>query len=191
VIEPAPGELELVRKFVNTYDVEEAKDELATPDSLAAWIRGHGLGPTGRLEEADRRRAIALREALRALLLANTGDPLDPRALRTLNGEAATLRLALRFDSDHEAELMPAGDGIERALAAVLVIVQRAMADGSWRRLKVCREDTCQWAFFDQSKNRSGRWCDMAVCGNRHKVREYRRRTRHAGGRSRAGTKKS
>ncbi|MBW3563024.1 MAG: CGNR zinc finger domain-containing protein, partial [Actinobacteria bacterium] len=43
-------------------------------------------------------------------------------------------------------------------------------------RLKVCRSDTCRWAFYDSSRNRSGKWCDMAVCGNRTKVANYRER---------------
>jgi predicted RNA-binding Zn ribbon-like protein len=50
------------------------------------------------------------------------------------------------------------------------------MADGSWERLKVCPADDCLWAFYDRSRNRSRRWCDMEVCGNRAKVRGYRER---------------
>jgi len=58
--------------------------------------------------------------------------------------------------------------------------VATAIADGSWARLKVCRSDSCRWAFYDASKNRSGAWCTMAVCGNRNKVRAYQRRRRGA-----------
>jgi predicted RNA-binding Zn ribbon-like protein len=43
-------------------------------------------------------------------------------------------------------------------------------------RLKVCPADDCQAAFYDKSRNHSAIWCDMAVCGNRAKVREYRER---------------
>jgi predicted RNA-binding Zn ribbon-like protein len=50
------------------------------------------------------------------------------------------------------------------------------MSDGSWQRVKACRADDCHWAFYDFSRNRSGTWCDMAVCGNREKVRSYRER---------------
>ncbi len=50
------------------------------------------------------------------------------------------------------------------------------MVDGTWSRLKACRQ--CEWAFYDWSKNRSGRWCAMSVCGNRTKVRAYRARRR-------------
>jgi predicted RNA-binding Zn ribbon-like protein len=52
--------------------------------------------------------------------------------------------------------------------------VAAAAADGTWERAKACRADDCRWAFYDQSRNRSARWCDMAVCGNRTKVRAYR-----------------
>jgi len=50
--------------------------------------------------------------------------------------------------------------------------------DGSWRRVKICREDTCQWVFYDQSKNSAKQWCSMRVCGNRNKTRAYRARQR-------------
>jgi predicted RNA-binding Zn ribbon-like protein len=193
--EPAPGELELIRAFVNTADIDEGKDDLPTAASLGAWLAERGLGSGGRLGEADHRRAIALREALRSLLLANAGEPLEPAAVRALNDEASRVRLVLRFDGEGEGEIVPGGRGIERALGELLAIVHRAMADGSWYRLKACATETCQWAFYDRSKNRSGRWCSMAVCGNRNKVREYRRRSRKTGARTRgarqeAGTRR-
>ena len=40
-----------------------------------------------------------------------------------------------------------------------------------WTRLKVCARDSCRWAFYDTSRNRSGRWCSMAGCGNIVKMR--------------------
>jgi predicted RNA-binding Zn ribbon-like protein len=43
-------------------------------------------------------------------------------------------------------------------------------------RIKTCSAHDCGWKFVDQSKNRSRRWCDMAVCGNLAKTREYRAR---------------
>jgi predicted RNA-binding Zn ribbon-like protein len=52
------------------------------------------------------------------------------------------------------------------------------MADGTWDRLKACAADDCHWAFYDHTRNRSGRWCSMAVCGNRAKVERFRERAR-------------
>jgi predicted RNA-binding Zn ribbon-like protein len=173
----APGELELVREFVNTNDVEDGIEELATPKLLAEWMRDHGLDVGDRsLTKRDVSRAITLREALRALLLANGGEPLDAGAVETLNAAAARADLQVSFGGDGKPSLQPAREGIDGALAALLAIVFRSMVEGTWPRLKACRADTCQWAFYDKSKNRSAHWCSMAVCGNRAKARSYRHR---------------
>ena len=57
------------------------------------------------------------------------------------------------------------------AVGALLDAVLRCQVDGDWERLKVCAEDSCRWAYFDASRNRSGRWCSMSECGNRVKMR--------------------
>jgi predicted RNA-binding Zn ribbon-like protein len=61
-------------------------------------------------------------------------------------------------------------------MARLLAEVVRAEAEGRWGRLKACRNEGCRWAFYDASKNRSGSWCNMDVCGARHKMRAYRKR---------------
>ena len=71
--------------------------------------------------------------------------------------------------------------GIEAALGRILNAVFTAMADGSWLRLKACRRHSCRYVFYDGSKNHSGTWCSMAVCGNRAKAESYRRRRSGAG----------
>jgi predicted RNA-binding Zn ribbon-like protein len=177
----APGELELVRQFLNTNDVEDGVDKIATPDDLRAWLADYGLGSGESLGRADVERATALREALRALTLANNGEPLNGDAVSMLNSIAGRTQLLVRFDPRGHTALEPAGEGADAALAELLAIVFRSMTEGTWSRLKACRADTCQWAFYDRSKNRSGTWCSMEVCGNRAKARAYRRRQRHEG----------
>jgi predicted RNA-binding Zn ribbon-like protein len=172
----APGELELVRQFLNTHDVEDGIDKIAEPGAMRDWLAAHGLDPGHRLGEADVDRAIALREALRALLLANNGEPLDERAIPTLNAIAERSALTVHFDDSGQGILAPAGEAADTVLGELLAIVVRSMAEGTWSRLKACRADTCQWAFYDRSKNRSGTWCSMAICGNRAKARAYRSR---------------
>jgi hypothetical protein len=77
----APGDLELVRDFVNTLDVLPGTDELDDPASLASWLIEHRLVATlPTLTDEDLARARSLREALRALLLANAGFPLVPES---------------------------------------------------------------------------------------------------------------
>jgi predicted RNA-binding Zn ribbon-like protein len=172
----APGELELVRQFLNTHDVEDGIDKIATPGAMRDWLAAHGLDPGHRLGEDDVERAISLRESLRALLLANNGEPLDRQAIPALNAIAGRSRMTVRFDAAGRGILAPAGDPADSALGELLAIVFRSMAEGTWSRLKACRSDTCQWAFYDHSKNRSGTWCSMAICGNRAKARAYRSR---------------
>ena len=135
----------------------------------------------GRLGAGDLRRALALREALRAILLAHSGEALDGAAVTVVNDAAERAPLVVRVVDGAHADLLPTGSGVDRALGRLLAIVQRAIVDGTWTRLKACRWDTCQWAFYDTSKNRSGSWCSMAVCGNRAKAASYRRRRRAEG----------
>jgi predicted RNA-binding Zn ribbon-like protein len=130
-----------------------------------------------RATRADVERAIELREALRELLLGHHGDyETDPRAAGVVEDTARRARLEVRFDADGVAHVAPAGSGVDAALGRLLSIVADAQADGTWSRLKACPWETCRWAFYDHSKNRSGVWCNMAVCGNRAKARAYRER---------------
>jgi predicted RNA-binding Zn ribbon-like protein len=164
--------------FVNTLDFETDTDELATADGLAAWLAARGLldPAASPLSEAHRRQAAGLRDALRTVLLGHNGLASDPDAASELDRVAQAGRLSVQFTSDGSPRLRPLASGSAGALAGLLVPVVEADADGSWRRVKACRADDCQWAFYDHSRNRSGVWCDMAVCGNRTKVRAYRAR---------------
>jgi predicted RNA-binding Zn ribbon-like protein len=166
----APGDLELVRRFVNTRDLELGTDLLSTPAGLDAWF-----GVATRATEADLRRAVALREALRALLLANaTGAAPPAAAVEAI--EAVGRRARLRADAD--LRLVPAARGVDGALAGLLAIVVVARADGTWERLKACPGDSCQWALYDRTRSRTRTWCAAAKCGARTRSRAYRRRRR-------------
>ena len=174
----APGQLELARQFVNTLDLETGADELSSPPALGSWLTERDLlrsGPV--LGKRELRRAVRLREALRRLLLANNGASVDRDAIVTLNEAVSGAALSVRFDL-HEAKpaLAVEGSGPGAVVAPIVAIVYEAMVNGTWERLKACPADDCHWAFYDRSKNRSGTWCNMAVCGNRAKVRAYRER---------------
>jgi len=174
--EPAPGALRVVQLFVNTYNQELPGDRIGTARGLAEFCSEHGLGEGGRASAGDVARAIELREALRLLLMANNGHPLDSDAAAVVEHAARAAQLAVRLDTTGGALLVPQAPGMDGALGGIVAIAYAAMADGSWRRLKACRRDVCQWAFYDHSRNRSGAWCAMAICGNRTKTRGYRSR---------------
>ncbi len=182
----APGELELVRRFVNTRDVEEGTDELDALDSLLSWFLGMNLlDNEASADERDLERALALREGIRSLLLAKSNaEGVEPADLRELNRVAASVCLGVRFDEDGHPTLGPESSGVSAALGRILAAVVRATDEGIWGRLKVCINDACQWAFYDRSKNRSGKWCTMEVCGNRMKARAFRQRQASGRGQS-------
>jgi predicted RNA-binding Zn ribbon-like protein len=178
---PVPTDLALIAAFVNTLDVEDGSDEIASPDALRSFLVERGLADSGdEFEAADVFRAQALREALRALLFHNNGEPLDPAAVEAVNRAAAEAPLHARFDAAGTAVLAPGRPGLAGVTARLLAAVARAEADGSWQRLKACSAETCKWAFYDHSRNRSRSWCSMGVCGNRAKARNYRERRKSA-----------
>lgn len=175
----APAELQPIRDLVNTLDVEDRVEGLTDPSRLRDWLVERNLLDSDTpVSAADLATAIELREALRSILRANDGHPVEARAIETVNRAAGELPLQLRFSSDGDPALGPRSGGVRGALAALLAGIALAEARGTWSRLKVCSSDTCQWAFYDRSKNRSGRWCSMRVCGNRTKTRAYRARQR-------------
>lgn len=177
----APGRLGLVQDFVNTLEVDLDRDRLSTPDAVAAWLRERDLAPdepSAAASEADRTLAVALREALRRLLLANNGGPVHEADLALLDRLALDSGLRPRFLAIADVHLEPSAPGVTGALGRLVAAVAAAMQDGTWSRLKACADGTCLWVFYDLSKNHSGHWCSMGVCGNRAKARQFRRRRR-------------
>jgi predicted RNA-binding Zn ribbon-like protein len=174
----APQPLRLVQAFVNTVDLEHEREWLGDPAALAAWARERDLVPAGtRFTNRNVRTALELREAFRALLAANRDRKRDAAALAVLTEAARAAKLAVVF-VDETPKLEPGAGGIDGLCGRLVSVAVTAMLDGSWERLKACRN--CRWAFFDESKNRSARWCSMSLCGNRLKTRAYRRRQRSA-----------
>src|SRR3954452_19123253 len=97
--QPAPADLELVRRFVNTWDRTRDHEQLAVPEDLRAWLGARDLlGPGDDVGPEDHRQAIEVREALRTALMANAGLEPDPAAGAALEAAARRARLSVRFD---------------------------------------------------------------------------------------------
>jgi predicted RNA-binding Zn ribbon-like protein len=180
--DPAPDvALHLLQDFVNTNDVEGGDDGLATPQLLRDWLADRNLlDPSDGVPEPAWRRAIEIREGLRALGRVNNGEPLDGEQLAAMNRAAAEVPIVVGVGVA-DWRLRPAEAGVDGFLGGILAALARAMADGSWSRVKSCRNDTCRWLFYDHSRNRSGTGCTMDICGSRMKSRAYRSRQKAAG----------
>lgn len=174
--EPAPEPLRMVQAFVNTVDVENGIEELTCPAELREVLTRIGALDEGApaLTDADLRRSLAVREALRALLHANVGLAPDPGALELLDRTGAAGSLVVRFQRDGSSTLAAHASSLDGAFGRMLAIVYSAMVAGTWTRLKACPRDVCGWIFYDRSRNSSSKWCAMSVCGNRTKTKRYR-----------------
>jgi len=176
---PAPGTLALVQDFVNTRNYFHGGDLLGDAGEATLRLTELGLLEEGEgIGEPERRRLVAFREGLRELLLAHNGVAEPEASVGGLNDLADLAALRVRFGPDGRPDLEPsAGSGaVERIVGRLLAEAVWAEAEGKWRRLRACRNEECLWAFYDASKNGMGRWCNMDVCGARHKMRRYRER---------------
>lgn len=164
-----------VRDFVNTAEPQLGTDQLVPQTAASCLERLDLVMPGVHVDADDLALLVGVREGLRRVLLGHAGhddeDPppgcSPPPGLDTLLGMVPlTVRLG-----DGSVRLSAVDDRpAHHAVAAVLTAVVAAPPD-EWARLKVCARDTCRWAFYDASRNRSGRWCSMAGCGNIVKMR--------------------
>jgi predicted RNA-binding Zn ribbon-like protein len=175
----APGRLELLQRFINSYnhDFPREWDRIGTREKAQAWLRQKRLvAPGDRISDADVARLRELREAIRALAIANQGREPGAAATDIIRRVSGTAQLGVAMDDTGRTALEPTRRGVDGAVATLLGILHEAQLTGHWSRLKACRH--CEYAFFDRSKNRSAAWCAMSICGNRTKNRAYYRRRR-------------
>ena len=171
----APGNLDLVRQFVNTAELPNGPDELASVEKASAWCLSYGLSAV-----RDETHLVLLRdfrETLRELLFANNGEGDASGAWERMRPFLAQTRLNLAVNPPHGLELRPEDKG---PIASLLAIVYESELLRTWPRLRACRKASCRFAYYDHTKNASRAWCSMATCGNQAKAQRRRERARTA-----------
>lgn len=181
---PAPGELALVQTFLNSrWDLSRDRTDLfAGAEALAGWLSARDLlADDQRLTDDDLARALAVREGLRAMAFCNNGQPLDEDATEAMRRASEGASLRIRLEPGGARWLANADAGLDGAIGVLYAIVARAMAGGSWQRLKACPGRGCGWVFYDRSRNQSARWCATRICGDQERARAYYRRKKAGG----------
>lgn len=176
---PAPGELELVQRFMNLHEHGPgAAGDLPPPRELIEeFLRRRGLLDEGTpFTDADRDAALELHRALHAKVRAGVAGLADGD-VATIDQTARRAGLRPHF-ARGGPDLIPTEPGVAGALGRIVAVAFLADLQGTWEGLKACAGDDCNAVFFDRSKNHSGRWCSMSTCGNRAKVRAWRERRR-------------
>jgi predicted RNA-binding Zn ribbon-like protein len=186
---PVPSDLALLYEFVNSLDLRSyiergvqhtGGDKLATVEQLELWMRRQGLlAKDGRLDKRAHRKALKLRDALRALVQLAPGDRRGNAAALQLNSAAANFPLIVQMAANGTTRLQPSAGGSVAGLGRVLAQLQHAAETATLERLKMCASAECRWVFYDRSKPGSRRWCSSTLCGNRQKTRAYRHRQQH------------
>ena len=184
---------QLAIDFTNTVGDRgaECADHFNTFGDVVAWGEARGLlshsagsalrrraaaDPNGAAQALQD--AVALREALYNVIKAAA----TRRRIRPADLEVVNHHVAATFST---AALTPAGDRFTLETRAgawldpVIQPVVRAAVDlltsDALKRVGTCADDECAWLFLDTTRSGTRRWCDMRVCGNRNKVRRFRK----------------
>ena len=182
-----------VLAFVNTLSGRPTSapvERLVSYDALLDWAREQHLLPASAAErlaaEAGRHpqqaaavlgRAKTLREALNGLMTAvDVGQKPAPAVLATISDALAAAYANARL-VPHDGALQwvaSADDDLERVVWEIGRSAGRLVVSQRLARIRACAASDCGWWFVDDTKNRSRRWCDMKICGNREKLRRFR-----------------
>lgn len=173
----APRSLDLIRRFINTTNLESGADQFERVQDLDRWLATEGFVAPDPVDADQRELLRAVRESLRGAAVDHRDGADDAGSMQAFG----TLVSEVRFRFDPSVAPLPvtseAREGsIDHLLGTIAVLVATAVVDGTWSRFKACTN--CRWAFYDSSKNRSSRWCSMSACGGRSKVRNHRARRR-------------
>lgn len=149
-------------------------DSLKSPADLARWLRAAGLGETAP-DESDLALARSLREAIYGLVLARKqGIPLNMGDRLTLNALAAGHPPFVALNDDGVATTF---GSVRQLLTGLALEAIALIGTEKSSRLRQCEAESCAVLFLDESRKGERRWCSMASCGNRAKVRSFRQRT--------------
>ena len=185
--------------FANTISwraiAQQAADHLGSYDDLVAFaVQAKVLSSerAGELRVQTQRcsseaenalqRAVAYRECLyrafSALAQAKAVAPDDLTQINHLALEALTHRRLAPADGGYRWEWEWNGKTMfDNILWAIAQSAADLLTSSQLEVVRMCEAPDCAWLFLDQSRNRSRRWCDMKVCGNRQKARRHYQRT--------------
>ncbi len=153
----------------------EPEEQLVAPGALAAWAAGAGLTDDRlAVSELELDRARTVRESLyRAVTAQRASICIGTADRQLLNVTAAQDPIGLDFDTSGRVRRQVT---VARLLTHVVRDTLELIAGETFARVRECDEPDCTRLFVDSSRLGNRRWCGMAECGNRAKVRAFRER---------------
>jgi predicted RNA-binding Zn ribbon-like protein len=122
---------------------------------------------------------IKLRELIRGLVeQRKAGEEIDPAELNEFLRQCASYsQLVMGGEDGPYLERVHGGETAAQCLAPIAEAAASLLAEGDFELVRECEHPDCSLWFYDRTKSHRRRWCSMAVCGNRHKVAEFRKRS--------------
>jgi len=157
----------------------ERCDLLDTEKAAIDWLEHVGLADAasnhpdkqGMLEQLR-----LLRDSVDELITARLGDrTADPHVLNEFM-HTAVPQLVWHPAQPPHLERFQQPDATARLLARLAYAAAELLAEGDFSLVRHCESADCSLIFYDRTKSHKRRWCSMALCGNRHKVAEFRKR---------------
>jgi predicted RNA-binding Zn ribbon-like protein len=201
MLSPRPPRYELIGgllclDFCNTHERgRPGADRLRSYSDLVGWAWRAGIlgaeeavrlerhaGRSATASVAVMERAQVLRQAL-THIFGSLASSKQPRGspIEALNVELAGAMARSQLVATESGFTWVWADG-GKALDCMLWPVTRSAADlltsGNVGAVRRCEGRVCGWFFLDTSRNRTRRWCDMRVCGNRAKARRHHEKAR-------------
>lgn len=146
---------------------------------VEAWLARTGWGlPEVRFAKGDLlKAALSLREAVRELVeQRKVGGRGNPAVLNRFLVTPSHMQLDWPAAEEPRVRKVRAIDSAERYLAPLAEAAAELLVAGDFNLVRVCEHPDCVLWFYDRTKSHRRRWCSMALCGNRHKVAEFRKR---------------
>ncbi|MEU4797783.1 CGNR zinc finger domain-containing protein [Streptomyces sp. NPDC023327] len=151
-----------------------AVERIPTPHRLVDWLTVSGLAvPSCTPAQLDLARE--LRESIHAAATARAlQEPLPTSAVQVINDRSAQGRAAAVLTPEGGRRwLLGSASCVADALGVIAADAISVIAGARDGRLALCASPTCRAAFFDTSRSRTRKWCDMNTCGNRQKKARF------------------
>jgi predicted RNA-binding Zn ribbon-like protein len=160
-------------------------DRLDDPQWLDQWVLDHQLSVNGRPSNKD----LTDLKQLRTLMHRIVSDFVDGRTpsrehIDSLNKVIAngevTRQLLVSEDERYQLVYTALGHQWTHVQAEIAASLAMMMSEDEPSRIRICDNPNCLWVYYDDTRNRSKKYCDDKLCGNLMKVRRFRARQKAA-----------
>jgi len=152
-------------------------------DDVLQWLARYGIAPASENSSFAPAELLTQAKALRTLARKlitefKEGKLLDINELNQyLHAFDTTPSLARNAEGKLTLSRIPRSTSIGSLLGPVAEAVAQLLVEGNFDLVKQCEHPDCILWFYDRTKAHKRRWCSMALCGNRHKAAQFRKRS--------------